>query len=140
MAEFTAVAQQTVAANQNVILTDNVINSRCITHREGAGIVCLKPSGNPCNPARYKVCVKANIAVPTEGGTAEAISLALTLGGDILQSSIATVTPTATGAFFAVCIVEEVCANVCPSNVAIINPNTQAILVSNATMVVERVN
>lgn len=140
MAEFTAVAQQTVAPNQNVILTENVICSRCITHREGAGIVCLRHSGNPCNPARYKVCVKANIAIPTEGGTVDPISLALSLGGDILTSSIATVTPTVTGAFFNVFIVEEVCANVCPSNVAIVNPNTQDILVSNATMVVDRIN
>lgn len=43
MAEFTNAALQTVASNQNVILTETPVSpSRCIVHREGSGIVTLR--------------------------------------------------------------------------------------------------
>mgnify|MGYP005803801743 FL=1 len=100
MAEFTSTIQQ-VAAGQNAILDTDVIKSRCVSHRTGSGLICVDNSGCDCRPARYKVFVKANIAIPT-GGTVGAISLGIALNGEIVQSSIATVTPAAVGDEFSV--------------------------------------
>ena len=39
MAEYTAIAEQTVAANQNILLTETPVcgNAQCVVHREGSG-------------------------------------------------------------------------------------------------------
>lgn len=137
MAEFTAVANQTVAANQNALLTNDVVTSKCVSHRSGSGIMCLSGSGNPCNCARYKVFVKANIAIPT-GGTVEPISLGIALNGEVLQSSLATVTPAADGDYFAVATEEVICVGKCPAQVSVNNPNTQSISVENLTVIINR--
>ena len=90
--EIIAVAAQTVAENQNVLFTDTVTNGNCsITHRTGSGLVNLRGTTAQCR-ARYKVSFGGNIAVPT-GGTAGAISLALTIDGEPVAASIMTVTP-----------------------------------------------
>ena len=94
MAEFTSTIQQ-VATGQNAVLDNDVIRSRCVSHRTGSGIICVDNSGCDCKPARYKVFVKANISIPT-GGTVGPISLSIALNGEVVQSSIATVTPAAT--------------------------------------------
>ncbi len=45
MAEYTAVALQTVAAGADIAFTETAVNgSGCITHREGSGIVKLEVS------------------------------------------------------------------------------------------------
>lgn len=137
MAEFTSVALQTVAAGQNAVLTEEVTRGRCVNHRAGSGLICVENSGCDCKPARYKVLVKANIAIPT-GGTVGPISLALSLNGEVLQSSVATVTPAAVGDFFNVAFAEDVCAGKCQVNVAVANPNTQAIEIENLTVLVNR--
>ena len=137
MAEFTSTIQQ-VAAGQNAILDTDVIKSRCVSHRTGSGLICVDNSGCDCKPARYKVFVKANIAIPT-GGTVGAISLGIALNGEIVQSSIATVTPAATGDEFSVTTEEIVNAGKCPVNIAVRNPNTQTIQVSELVVIVERI-
>lgn len=137
MAEFTSTIQQ-VAAGQNAILDTDVIKSRCVSHRTGSGLICVENSGCDCKPARYKVFVKANIAIPT-GGTVGAISLGIALNGEIVQSSIATVTPTATGDEFSVATEEIINAGKCPVNIAVRNPNTQTIQISDLTVIVERI-
>ena len=69
MAEFTNAALQTVASDQNVILTETpVCPSRCIVHREGSGVVTLRGLTNQCK-ARFRVTFGGNIALPA-GGTA----------------------------------------------------------------------
>ena len=138
MAEFNDVYVQQVAANQNAVLTQDTIRSKCIIHRSGSGLICLANSGNECNPARYRVYVKANIAIPT-GGTVEAISLGLSLNGEVLQSSLATVTPAAVEDFFNVSFEEIIKAGRCQTNIAVVNPNTQTIEVENLTVIVERI-
>ena len=76
LAEFTNSSAVTVAAGQNVPLTETAVAGKaCIVHREGAGIVTLRGLTQQCK-ARYKVSFGANIAIPT-GGTVEAISIAL---------------------------------------------------------------
>ena len=137
MAEFTSTIQQ-VAAGQNAVLDVDVIKSRCVSHRTGSGLICVDNSGCDCKPARYKVFVKANISIPT-GGTVEAISLGIALNGEIVQSSIATVTPAAAGDEFSVATEEIINAGKCPVNIAVRNPNTQTIQVSGLVVIVERI-
>lgn len=137
MAEFTSTIQQ-VAAGQNAVLDVDVIKSRCVSHRTGSGLICVDNSGCDCKPARYKVFVKANIAIPT-GGTVGAISLGIALNGEIVQSSIATVTPAAVGDEFSVATEEIINAGKCPVNIAVRNPNTQTIQISDLVVIVERI-
>lgn len=55
MAEFTNSNIVTVAAGQNVPLTETAVAGNCsIVHREGAGIVTLRGLTNQCR-ARYRV-------------------------------------------------------------------------------------
>ena len=138
MSQFESVFVQQVEAGQNALLETDVIKSRCVHHRAGSGLICLETSGCDCRPARYRVFVKANIDIPT-GGTVDPISLALSLNGEVLQSSVATVTPAAVGDEFAVAFEEIVCAGTCSTNIAVINPNTQTIEVRALTVIVERI-
>lgn len=137
MAEFTSTIQQ-VAAGQNAILDTDVIKSRCVSHRTGSGLICVDNSGCDCKPARYKVFVKANISIPT-GGTVNPISLGIALNGEIVQSSIATVTPAAAGDEFSVATEEIINAGKCPVNIAVRNPNTETIQISDLTVIIERI-
>lgn len=137
MAEFTSTIQQ-VAAGQNAILDTDVIRSRCVSHRTGSGLICVDNSGCDCKPARYKVFVKANISIPT-GGTVGPISLGIALNGEIVQSSIATVTPAAAGDEFSVATEEIINAGKCPVNIAVRNPNTETIQISDLVVIVERI-
>ena len=137
MAEFTSTIQQ-VAAGQNAVLDVDVIRSRCVNHRTGSGLICLENSGCDCKPARYRVFVKANISIPT-GGTVGAISLGLSLNGEVVQSSLATVTPAAVSDEFNVAFEEIINAGKCSVNIAVTNPNTQTIEVSNLVVIVERI-
>lgn len=138
MAEYTAVALQTVAAGQNVLFFETSV---CCTrgnvqHREGSGVFRLRGSQGR---ARYRVSFGANIAVPT-GGTVEAISLALALEGEPLASATAIVTPAAVEEFFNVYVsvfVDVPCG--CCTTVSVENISTQAINVQNANLIVERV-
>lgn len=137
MAEFTSTIQQ-VAAGQNAVLDVDVIKSRCVSHRTGSGLICVDNSGCDCKPARYKVFVKANISIPT-GGTVGPISLGIALNGEIVQSSIATVTPAAAGDEFSVATEEIINAGKCPVNIAVRNPNTETIQISDLVVIVERI-
>lgn len=137
MAEYNTIYVQQVASNQNAVLTEDTVTSKCVCHRSGSGLLCLAKSGNCCNPARYRVHVNANIGIPS-GGTVGPISLALSLNGEVLQTSIATVTPAAVSNFFNVSFEEEIKAGKCQTTVAVVNPNNQTIEVENLTVVVER--
>ncbi|MCM1364393.1 MAG: hypothetical protein NC122_04105 [Faecalibacterium sp.] len=139
MAEYTNAALQTVAAGQNVLLTETPVRgSNCVTHREGSGIVTLRGITNQCK-ARYKVSFGANIAVPT-GGTAGAISIALAISGEPLASATAIVTPAAVDEFFNVYSAAYIeVPKGCCVNIAVENISTQAISVQNANLIVERV-
>lgn len=137
MAEFTGIFVQQVTAGQNALLSENVVRSRCVNHRNGSGLICIANSGSDCNPARYRIFAKGNIAIPT-GGTVGPISLALAINGEVLRSSIATVTPAAVEDFFSVAFEEIVCAGKCQVNVAVVNPNTQTIEIENLVVIVER--
>lgn len=138
MAEYTAVALQTVAAGEDVAFTETAVNgSNCITHREGSGIITLRGLTNQCR-ARYFVDFSANIAVPA-GGTAGEISLAIAISGEPVLSSQMRSTPAAATQYNNVSagIYVDVPAGCCV-NIAVENTSTQAIDVANANLVVNR--
>lgn len=139
MAEFTANALQTVAAGQNVLLTETpVCSSAAIQHREGSGIVTLRGITNQCR-ARYKVSFGGNIAIPT-GGTVAPISLAIAISGEPLASATMIQTPAAAEQFsnvFAAVFIEV--PRGCCLTIAVENISTQAVNVQNANLIVERV-
>lgn len=70
-------------------------------HRPGSGILTLRGVvNNPCARfARYRCAFDGNIAIP-EGGTPGEIQLALAIDGEIIQTSIATATPTVAEAYW----------------------------------------
>lgn len=138
MAEFTNAALQTVASDQNVILTETpVCPSRCIVHREGSGVVTLRGLTNQCK-ARFRVTFGANIAVPA-GGTAEPISIAIAIAGEPMPASRAIVTPAAAEQFFNVSVDTfiDVPAGCC-TTVAVENTSGADISVQNANLIVTR--
>lgn len=139
MAEYTNTNTVTVAAGQNVPFTETAITgSPCIVHREGAGIVTLRGLTNQCR-ARFKVTFGGNIAIPT-GGAVGAISAALAVNGEPLNSAKGIVTPAAVDQYGNI----YVAANIdvprgCCLTVAVENTSDQAINVANANLIVERV-
>lgn len=139
MAEFTSTTIQTVAAGQNLPLTETAVKgTSCINHRAGAGNVTLRGLTNQCK-ALFKVSFGGNIAIPT-GGTVGAISVALAVGGEALNSATATVTPAAVDQYnniFTAVFVEV--PRGCCVTVALKNTSTQAISIANSNLIVERV-
>ena len=139
MAEFTSTTIQTVAAGQNLPLTETALKgSNCINHRAGAGNVTLRGLTNQCK-ALFKVSFGGNIAIPT-GGTVGAISVALAVGGEALNSATAIVTPAAVDQYSNVftAVFVEVPRGCCVT-VALKNTSTQAISIANSNLIVERV-
>lgn len=139
MAEFTNNDLQTVALGQNVVFDETpVCPTRCITHREGSGIVRLRGvTRNQCK-ARFLVSFSGNIRIPT-GGTVEAISVAIAVDGEPLQSTQMIVTPAAVEEFFNVsaqAYIDVPCG--CCVTVAVENTSAQAIEVQNANLIVVR--
>lgn len=140
MAEFSNANISLVSAGQNVPLTETAVNSKpCIVHRDGAGIVTLRGLTNQCK-ARFRVSFGGNIAVPT-GGTVEAITAALAINGEPLNSATATVTPAAVENYFNIYVsaIVEVPRGCCLT-VAMENTSRQTISVANANMTVDRIS
>lgn len=140
MAEYTNANTVLVAAGQNVPLTETAVNSKpCIVHREGAGLVTLRGLTQQCK-ARFRVAFGGNISIPT-GGTVEAISAALAINGEAINSATAIVTPAAVDNYFNVFVsaIVEVPRGCCVT-VAMENTSTQAVNFANANMTIDRVS
>ena len=139
MAEFTNSNIVTVAAGQNLPLTETTVKcGSCIAHREGAGIVTLRGLTNQCR-ARYKVSFGANIAIPA-GGTVAPISIALAIAGEPLNSATAIVTPAAAGEYFNVFTAAFIdVPRGCCITIEVENTSTQAISIANSNLIAERV-
>lgn len=138
MAEYTANALQAVDTNQNVLFTDTAVPSLgAIVHRDDSGLFTLRSSCQYC--ARYKATFGANIAIP-DGGTVEAISLALAISGEPVAATSMIVTPAATGNFFNVSssIYLDVPTGCC-SQISVENTSAQTIDVQNANLIIDRV-
>ena len=139
MAEFSNSSIALVSAGQNVPLTETAVNSKpCIVHRAGAGLVTLRGLTNQCR-ALYKISYGGNIAIPT-GGTVEAITAALAVNGEALNSATATVTPAAVENYFNVYVSAQVSVpKGCCVTVAMKNTSTQAVNFANSNLTVERI-
>ena len=139
MAEYSNSAIVSVAAGQNVPLTETAVNSKpCIVHREGSGQITLRGLTNQ-NRALFRVSFGGNIAIPT-GGTVEAITAALAINGEPLTSATATVTPAAVGNYFNIYVSTQVCVpKGCCLTVAMENTSAQAVNFANSTLTVERI-
>ena len=139
MAEYIANTVQTVPVNQNVLFTDTTVcGNNSIVHRAGSGLITLRGITNQCR-ARFKVTFGGNIAIPT-GGTVEAISVAIAINGEAVNSTTMIVTPAAVEEYFNVfgAIFIDIPINCC-SQISVKNTSTQSILVQNANVIVERV-
>ena len=140
-AEYSAVAVQTVAVDDNILFDNGSRACRkgFIQHRDDSGIFFLKGATNGCK-AVYRVTFVGNVAIST-GGTVEPISVALTINGEALSNSTATVTPTVAEAFFNVSVTTFIeipcgcCVTVSVENVS----DTTAIDVTNANIIFDRV-
>lgn len=140
MAEFTAVAQQTVEPNQVILFTDTAVRgNNSIMHRDGSGLVSLRGL-TCCQPrARFRVSFGGNIAIPTTG-TVGPISVAIAIDGEPVASTKMIVTPAAVEEFFNVSrdVNIDVPAGCC-TQISVENTSTGDILVENANLMVERV-
>lgn len=138
MSEFTANALQTVLQGEDVAFTETpVCGTKCIVHRQGSGVVKLRGITNQCK-ARFLVSYSGNIQIPT-GGTVEAISLAIAIDGEPLQSTKMIVTPAAAENLFNVSAqvyVDVPCG--CCSAIAVQNTSGQTIEVQNSNLIVVR--
>ena len=140
-AEYSAVAVQTVAVDDNILFDNGSRACRkgFVQHRDDSGIFFLKGATNGCR-AVYRVTFNGNIAIAT-GGTVEPISVALTINGEELGNATATVTPTVIGAFFNASITTFIeipcgcCVTVSVENVS----DTTAIDITNANVIFDRV-
>lgn len=136
--EITANAPQTVTSGQAVLFTETPISGNCaILHREGSGLTKLRGLTNGQCRARFRVTFGGNIAAAT---TAAAISLALTIDGEPVNTSSMIVTPAATDEFFNVStsLFLDVPKGCC-STVAVRNTSAQSIIIQNANLIIERV-
>ena len=139
MAEFSNIELQEVALGGNVVFDETpVCPTRCITHREGSGIIRLNGAGNR-QRARYMVAFSGNIQIPT-GGTVEEISVAIAVDGEPLLATQMIVTPAAVDELFNVSSQTyiDVPCNCCIT-VSVENTSGQAIEVQNANLIVVRV-
>ena len=142
MAEYIENAVQTVEAGQNILLETAIgCNRGYVYHRNQSGIVILRGIVN--NPTacftRYQVTFNGNIAVP-EDGTVGAISIALTIDGEPIQTSKAIVTPAAVDEYFNVTSTAIITVpKGCCFSVAVENTSAVAINVQNANLTVSRI-
>ena len=136
--EITGIALQTVAAGEDVAFTETpVCGSKCIVHRQGSGIIKLRGITNQCK-ARFLVSYSGNVQIPI-GGSIEAISLAIAVDGEPLQSTRMIVTPAAAQNLQNIssqAYIDVPCG--CCSTVAVQNTSTQAIEVQNSNLIVTR--
>lgn len=137
--EITANAIQLVNENQNVLFSDTIVNGNCsVVHRDGSGLVTLRGITNQCR-ARYRITFGGNIAIPT-GGTVAAISLALSIDGEPIDTTTMIATPAAVENYWNVSssIFIDVPRGCCYS-LGVRNISDQAINVQNANLIIERV-
>lgn len=139
MPKFTAIAIQTIADSQNVILTDSIrCNRGNVIHNVGSGQVTLRGNTNQCF-ARYRASFGGNAAIPAEG-TAQPISVALSINGEASQSALATLTPAAVSEFgnFYIDDIIDVPRGCCVT-LAVKNVTGADVQIRNGNLIIERI-
>lgn len=142
VAEYTATALQTVDADQNILFTETPVPCRqgYVIHRDGSGVFTLRGITKDC-AAIYRIEFNANIAIP-DGGTVAPISVALSVDGETLLSSLAIFTPAAADEFGNVTVFATVrIPRGCCTHVAVVNATTPdaPIDVANANIEITRI-
>lgn len=151
MAEWTSIAVQTVNPGESIVFTENPVpcTRGLVRHRDDSGNFLLSgrtPNGSSCgcrccknnNSALYLVDFGANIAVPT-GGTVEEISIAISLDGGTLPSTVMRVTPAAVEEFFNVSRATNVSIfGNCCQTLTFRNTSSQPIIVQEANVIFSR--
>lgn len=151
MAEFTYNPIQEIAPSGAAIFNTSIgCNRGYVLHRPESALITLRGIvNNPCARfARYRVTFNGNIAVP-EDGTAGAISVALAINGEAIQTSKAIVTPAAVDEYFNVTSTAFIdVPSGCCATISVRNTSESAtpattpapiINMQNANLVVERV-
>lgn len=141
---YTNDPEQTIQPNGVVIFSTTTIpdSSGRVGHFMGTGTFTLQggPVRKACNCRGanncryYSVSFSANIAIP-EGGTVEAISVALAIDGGVVPASTMIVTPAAVDQYFNISVdmpVPVLCG--CCQTFSIVNTSTQPILMQNASL------
>ena len=139
--EITNNSIQNVGVGANVLFTETPVKpSRCMSHREGSGLVTLRGMTSGCqSSARFFVDFSANIAVPT-GQTPGAITLAIAISGEAVQTSSMTVTPGAVEGYFNVSAPIYISVpSGCCMTISVKNTSTIPVNVRNANLIVARV-
>lgn len=147
MAEYSANAVQTVNPGESIIFTDAPVpcTRGSVRHRDETGSFLLRGDVTQCaccgrrkRFANYLVDFGANIAIP-EGGTVEAISVAITIDGATIPASDMIVTPAAVEQYFNVSrAVNAQIWSGCCETVTVRNTSSQPILVQNANVIFSR--
>lgn len=149
MSEYTANAIQIVNPGESVVFTDTPVPCvrGFVRHRDDSGNFLLsgwvpyKPGCNCRNQnrsANYLIDFGANISIP-EGGTVEAISVAIAIDGSTIPASTMVVTPAAVDEYFNVsrAINAEIWKGCCET-ITIRNTSSQPIQVQNANVIFSR--
>lgn len=123
---------QTIAANGRVPFNTAEQSCECCEKwRKGTSSIILK------KPGRYLITASANIAaVATAGG---AVSLGIAVGGEVIDSTIMTITPGAGGQFFNVATqvyVDVFCG--CCERITLVNAGDAALVVDNQNLIAIR--
>lgn len=146
MAEYSANALQTVNPGETIVFTESP--EPCargfVRHRDGSGSFLLsgwtprKACGCRSKSATYLIDFGANISIP-EGGTVEAISVAITIDGSTIPASNMEVTPAAVNEYFNVsrAINADIWSGCCET-VSVRNTSEQPIQVQNANIIFSR--
>lgn len=147
MAEYSANAVQTVNPGESIIFTDAPVpcTRGLVRHRDETGSFLLRGDVTQCacrgrrnRFSNYLVDFGANIAIP-EGGTVEAISVAITIDGATIPASDMIVTPAAVEQYFNVSrAVNAQIWSGCCETVTVRNTSSQPILVQNANVIFSR--
>lgn len=144
MAEYSAIAEQTIAPGETVVFTETRVPCLrgFVRHRDGSGNFLLNGGaavrgGCPyCrqNNVRYTTSFQANIAVP-EGETVVPISVAFSVDGATDPASTMISTPAAADDFNSVsCTMEVPIWAGCCESFAVRNTSSIPITMSNALL------
>lgn len=146
MAEYSAIAVQTVNPGESIVFTESPVPCErgLVRHRDDTGSFLLtgyvpyNSCGCRAKSANYLVDFGANIAIP-DGGEVEAISVAIAIDGTTIPASTMIVTPAATEEYWNVsrAINAQIWRGCCET-VSVRNTSAQPILVQTANIIFSR--
>ena len=142
MATYTANALQTLTPNSGVVFTETPVQCPygLVLHQDGTSTFKMRGvSNSPCKRwIRYKVHFQGNVALNT-ASTIDPITLGVVVDGEVVPTSIATVTPVATGDYFHIHTDAEVLIPIpCCSDVSVRNIGTTTIDLTNVSLSISK--